>query len=53
MTIIPGLNFMLWEVFGFINNTIDKILTPFSGLHGDYEGAAPKAEYADTQQAWN
>jgi hypothetical protein len=52
MTIVPGLNFMPWDVFGFINKTIDKILTLFSGLHGDYEGAARKAEYTDTQQAF-
>ncbi len=52
MTIVPGLNFMLWDVFGFINDMINKILTPFSGPCGDYEGAVRKAEYAKAQQAF-
>ncbi len=52
MTIVSGLNFMLWDVFGFIHNILKKILTPFSGPCGDYEGAARKAEYGDAQQAF-
>jgi hypothetical protein len=49
MTIVPGLNFMPWDVFGFIDDTIDEILTPFSGPRGDYEGAARKSDYTDAQ----
>ena len=52
MTIVPGINFMPWDVFGFIDDSMDRILTPFSGPRGDYEGAARKAEYADAQQAF-
>ncbi len=52
MMIVPSLDFMPWDVFGFIDDTIDKILTPFSGPCGDYEGAVRKAEYADAQQAF-
>ena len=52
MTIIPGINFMPWDVFAFIDDSIDRISTPFSGLRGDYEGAARRAEYADAQQAF-
>jgi hypothetical protein len=52
MTIVPGLNFMLWDVFGFIDHTFNKISTPFSGPCGDYEGAPRKSEYADAQQAF-
>ena len=47
MTIVPGINFMPWDVFGFIDDSIDCISTPFSGPRGDYSGAARKAEYAD------
>jgi len=52
MTIVPGINFMPWDVFGFIDDSIDCISTPFSGPRGDYSGAARKAEYADAQQAF-
>ncbi len=52
MTIVPGINFMPCVVFGFIDDSIDQILTPFSGPRGNYEGAAHKAEYADAQQAF-
>jgi hypothetical protein len=51
MTIVPGLNHLPWDVFGFINDSINKISTPCSGLRGDYEGAAYKPEYTDAQQA--
>jgi hypothetical protein len=36
MTIIPGINFMPWDVFAFIDDSIDRISTPFSGPRGDY-----------------
>ena len=52
MTIVPGINFMPWDIFGFIDDSIDRILTPFSGPRGDYGGTASKAEYADAQQAF-
>ena len=52
MTIVPGINFMPWDVFAFIDDSIDRISTPFSGPRGDYEGAARRAEYADAQQAF-
>jgi hypothetical protein len=39
MMIVPGINFIPWDVFGFIDDSIDRILTPFSGPRGDYEGA--------------
>jgi hypothetical protein len=48
MTIVPGINFLpSWDVFPFINNTIDCISTSFSGPRGDYEGAARRAEFAN------
>jgi hypothetical protein len=52
MTIVPGINFMPWDIFGFIDDAIDRISTPFSGPCGDYEGAVRKAKYADAQQAF-
>jgi hypothetical protein len=52
LTIVPGINIMPWDVFGFIDDSIYRILTPFSGPRGDYEGAARRAKYADAQQAF-
>ena len=52
MTIIPGINFMPWDVFVFIDDSINRISTPFWGPRRDYEGAAHRAEYADAQQAF-
>ncbi len=52
MTSVPGINFMPWDVYGFIDDSIDQLFTPFSGPHGDYEGTARKAEYAGAQQAF-
>jgi hypothetical protein len=36
----------------FYRCSIDRILTPFSGPRGDYEGTVHRAEYADAQQAF-
>jgi hypothetical protein len=52
MTIVPGINFLPWDVFAFIDDSIDRISTPFSGPCGDYEGAARRAEFTDAQQAF-
>jgi len=52
MTIVPGINFLPWDVFAFIDDSIDSICTPFSGPRSDNEGAARRAEYADSQQAF-
>ncbi len=52
MTIVPGLNFMPWDVCVFIDDMIKKILTLFSGPCGDYEGAVRKSEYTDAQQTF-
>jgi hypothetical protein len=52
MTILPSLNFMPWDVFRLIDNTINKILTLFSGPCGDYEGTVRKSEYVDTHRAF-
>jgi hypothetical protein len=34
MMIVTGLNFIPWDVFGFIDDSIDCISTPFSGPRG-------------------
>ena len=44
MTIVPGINFLPWDIFGFC--------MPFSGPHGNYEGAAHRVEFADARQAF-
>ena len=37
-TLVPGLNELPFSICGFIDDTIDSILVPFSGPDGDYEG---------------
>jgi hypothetical protein len=49
---IPGLEFLPLDIFGFIDNSIDRISVPCSGPRGDYIGAARKAAYEDTQRAF-
>jgi hypothetical protein len=52
MTIVPGINFMPWVVYVFINDSVDRISTPFSGPRGDYKGAVHRAEYADAHTGY-
>ncbi len=52
MTIVPCINFIPWDVFGIIDDSIDQISTPISGPRGSYEGTAHKAKYADAKQAF-
>jgi len=52
MTIVPDINFMPWDIFAFIDDSINHISTPFSGPRRDYKGAARRAEYANAQQAF-
>ncbi|KAL7524503.1 hypothetical protein ACHAXR_002236, partial [Thalassiosira sp. AJA248-18] len=49
--LIPGLEFLPFDIFGFIDDSIDRVSTPFSGPRGDYEGAARREEYSDAQRA--
>ena len=46
------LSFLPFNIFGFIDCSIDKICRPFSGPAGDYEGAGRKENYTDTQRAF-
>jgi hypothetical protein len=50
--LIPGLRYCLWDIFGFIDCTIDQISVPFLGPHSDYKGAAWKPEYPDSQKSF-
>jgi len=38
-TLVPSLTELPFNICGFIDDTIDPILVPFSGPAGDYEGA--------------
>jgi len=49
---IEGLNFLPFDIFGFIDCSIDRICRPFSGPDGDYAGAPRKEQYARTQRAF-
>ena len=43
---IEGLNFLPFDIFGFIDCSIDRICQPFLGPDGDYVGAPRKDNYA-------
>lgn len=47
-----GLSFLPFDIFGFIDCSIDKISTPLSGPNGDYEGCGRKQHYDETQRAF-
>ena len=49
--LIPGLVYLPMWLFGFSDDSLYRTNTPFSGPRGDYEGAARKEEYAETQQS--
>ena len=44
-TLVPGLNELPFSICGFIDDTIDSILVPFSGPDGDYQGAPRWPQY--------
>ena len=50
--IVWGLEFLPFDIFGFIDNSIGRISTPFSGLQEDYASSAQRAQYANTQRAF-
>ena len=50
-TIYPGLEFLPFDVFGFLDDSIDRIRAPFGGPRGDYVGAARKEEHDEAQRA--
>jgi hypothetical protein len=39
VTFIPGMCELPYNIFGFIDNSIDQVCVPFLCLDGDYEGA--------------
>lgn len=39
------------DVFGFFDDSIDRIAVPMSGPCGDYEGAARKASFDNAQRS--
>ncbi len=39
VTFIPGLSELPYNIFGFIDDSIDQVCVPFSGPDGDYKGA--------------
>ena len=44
VTWVPGLEKLPYNIFGWIDGMIDKILVPFSGPDGDYDGAPRRAQ---------
>ena len=49
--VIEGLEFLLWDAFAFIDNSINDCNVAHVGPRGDWPGAARRKEYADVQQA--
>ena len=49
--VIEGLTYLPLWLFGFGYDSVYKTNVPFSGPCGDYEGAARKEEYEETQRA--
>jgi hypothetical protein len=52
MTIVPGINFLPLDVFGFIDNSISCICTTLCVTLRDYKDTALKAIHLDAQQAF-
>ena len=50
--LILGLRFLLWDIFGFIDCSIEQIAVPFSGPQEEYEGTARWPKYKDAHQAF-
>jgi hypothetical protein len=50
-TLAPGLNELPFNICGFIDNTIDPILVPFSCPVGDYEGAPRRPQFILAQES--
>lgn len=50
-TTFTGLNFCPLQIFGFIDDSIDRVCRPFSGPNGDFPGAPRKPEYNDAQRS--
>jgi hypothetical protein len=48
-----GLSFLLFNIFSFIDYSIDKISRSFSGLAEDYKRAGRKDNYTDTERAFH
>ena len=50
-TLVPGLSELPFNICGFIDDTINQILVPFSGPAGDYEGAPCRPQYIYAQES--
>jgi hypothetical protein len=50
-TLVPGLAELPFNICGFIDDTIDPILVPFSGLAGNFEGAPRRPQYILAQES--
>ncbi len=48
---IPGLDALPYNIFGWIDDSIDRVQVPYSGPDGDYEGAPRQAQYIDAQES--
>jgi hypothetical protein len=51
ITMVPGLDMLPYNIFGWVDGTIDRCLVPFSGPEGDFIGAPRRVQYIDAQEA--
>jgi len=50
-TFIPGLDALPDNIFGWIDDSIDRVQVPYAGPDGDYKGAPRRAQYIDAQES--
>jgi hypothetical protein len=51
VTFVPGIDELPYNIFGWIDDSIDQIQVLFSGPDGDYEGALHQVQYIDAQKS--
>jgi hypothetical protein len=48
---VPGLEKLPYNIFGWIDDAIDRICVPFSGPDGNVIGAPQQVQYIDAQES--
>jgi hypothetical protein len=51
VTWVPGLEKLPYNIFGWIDDSVDRICVPFSGPEGDFIGAPRRVQYIDAQES--
>jgi len=51
VTCVPGLEKLPYNIFGWIDDSVDQICVPFSGPESDFIGAPRRVQYIDSQES--